>query len=468
MRQYRKERNPRLAIVAIAICAMITFPILMIPVGLRQSTPSGVLVSRAYADTYPNADQEEVTVEDWALSDKEKEGGDPGENPGDNPGENPGEEPGDEPPLITGTPVSGIGDDGVYYLGEGETIGESYIDDEDYIREEAKYGSVFTAQIVQTYDSADLPIEILDTTTFTPVDEDMYIKTSKTILKAEPNMDSVTVADIDRSAMVTRIARGSTWSYVRTKDGDKGYLLNGSLSWDMVFNEIDRTVWVNASDLKLRSHPSTDSEVLRIMPRWTRLHCSGVANNEWYHVTTDDGKEGYVYVSYTTTKAPPTPTPKPTPKKTSSGGSGGGGKSSGGGSGGGGDNGYVPPKISGKNGESIVNIAESMIGVKYVWCGESRSGVDCSGLCVYCYRQINVGIPHQSNSIRYVGAGVKRSDIRKGDVIVYDLKGADGVADHVAIYAGDGQVIHASSSRGKVVWGNLDMGTILTIRRFIA
>ena len=52
--------------------------------------------------------------------------------------------------------------------------------------------------------------------------------------------------------------------------------------------------------------------------------------------------------------------------------------------------------------------------------------------------------------------------------VVYDLKGADGVADHVAIYAGDGQVIHASSSRGKVVWGNLDMGTILTIRRFIA
>ena len=378
-----------------------------------------------------------------------------------------GEDGEDEPP-VTDFPTPGVGEDGLIYLQEGMVLDESFFSDYDF--EEAKYSSLLTAQIVQTYDSSELPIEILDTTTFTPTDEDMYISTSKTILKEEPNMDSVTVADIDRSKKVTRISKGSTWSLVRTEEGVKGYLLNKSLSWNMVFNDIDRTVWVDAWDLKLRSEPSTDSKVLKLLDRYTRLHCSGVANNEWYHVTTDDGKEGYVYVSYTTTKAPPTPTPKPTPKPKRSGGgggsSGGGGGSSGGG--GGGDNNYTPPKITGKNGQSIVNIAESMLGVKYVWCGESKSGVDCSGLVVYCYRQIGIGVPHQSNSIRYYGAGVKRSDIRLGDVIVYDLKGADNVADHVAIYAGNGQVIHASSSKGKVVWGNLDMGSILTIRRLIA
>jgi len=432
MRQRRKERNSRLAIVAIAICAMITFPVLMIPIGLRQSTPAGVLVARAYADTYPEAEEEGALYEDWALTG-------------------------------SGDAVQPIGEgDEPNYLGENEMIDGSYFDPLEY--ENEKYDSVLTAEIVQTYDSSGLPIELLDTSTFASVEEKLYISTSETILKEKPDMDSVTVGKVARSSKVTRIAIGSTWSLVRTSEGIQGYLLNKSLSKDMVFNTIDRTVWVDASDLKLRSRPSTDSDVVKVLKRYTRLHCSGVANNQWYKVTLDDGTAGYVYVSYTTKKAPPTPTPKPTPKPKNSGGSKGGNK---GGSGGGGGNTNPPPIISGVNGESIVNIAKSMLGVKYVWCGESRSGVDCSGLVVYSYRQVNVSVPHQSNSIRYAGTGVKRSDIHLGDVIVYDLKGADDTADHVAIYAGNGQVIHASSSKGKVVWGNLDMGKILTIRRFV-
>ena len=47
---------------------MITFPLMMIPVGMRESTPAGVLVGRAYADAYPYSDQEDVKVEDWAIS----------------------------------------------------------------------------------------------------------------------------------------------------------------------------------------------------------------------------------------------------------------------------------------------------------------------------------------------------------------------------------------------------------------
>lgn len=448
---------------------MITFPLMMIPVGMREGTPAGVLVARAYADAYPYSDQEEVLVEDWAIAPVSLEPEiDPGMDP-DNPvvdPDNPETDP-DNPdltlsPTPTKAPEKIIDPETgmeLIVLGEGETIGETYIDD--FEQKEKKYADIMTAQVVQTYDSSDLPIEMLDTSAFTPVEEELYIKTTKTQLKEIPNMDSTTIANIDRSSEVVRIAVGDTWSLIRTADGIEGYVLSASLSKEMVFNEIDRTVWVDANDLKLRSEPNTDSEVIKYLKRWTRLHCSGIAANQWYEVTLDDGTHGYVYVSYTTTKAPPSPTPKPAPKPKSSGGGGGGS------SGGGGGSDYTPPKITGVNGESIINIAESMLGVDYDWCGESRSGVDCSGLVVYCYRQVGISVPHQSNSIRYVGAGVSRSDIRLGDVIVYDLKGGDGVADHVAIYAGDGQVIHASSSRDAVVWGNLDMGTILTIRRFI-
>ncbi|MBR2751528.1 MAG: C40 family peptidase [Clostridiales bacterium] len=446
MQQRKKKNRSQRTVVTIAVCTMATFPLLMIPTGLNKGTPAGVRVARAYEEAFREEEKEGVLVEEWALP--------------------PIEEPGEE-----GKPLT-----------EGALIPESYIPGKEHT--EKKYDGYMTAQIEQTFDSSDLPIEMLDTDAFESTYDEMYISTNKTILKEIPNMDSTTVADIDRSTKVIRIARGSTWSLVKTEDGRKGYLLNKSLSNDMVFNDIDRTVWVDAWDLKLREEPSTDSRILKILDKNTKLHCSAVAIDQWYRVELEDGTKGYVYVSYTTTNPPPTPTPKPTPKpkatptpKPSSGshndptkaptpkpehggGSGGGSGDEGGGSG------YVPPEITGRNGESIVNIAKSMLGVKYTWQGETREGgVDCSGLVVYCYRQLRAEVPHQSNLIRDVGDEVSREDVRLGDIFVYDLKYGDGIADHVAIYAGDGKVIHASYSRGQVVWGNADMGKILTIRR---
>lgn len=474
MRQRSKHNDRRLSVLIIAICTMITFPVMMIPVGLRESTPAGVLVGRAYAAAYPYNDQEDnQKYEDWAInyggsesSDPTDETADPTADPSITPDgteatvdptdiidPNEPDEP-DEPymPIQTVDPETGRV---LIEVGEGSVaVSESYIDER--AQTEKKYTDIMTAQVVQTYDSSELPIEMLDTSAFVPTDEEFYIKTTNTILKEIPNMDSTTVAEIDRSTKVERIAYGDTWSLIRTAQGIEGYVLTASLSVEMVFNEIDRTVWVDASGLKLRSEPNTNCDVIKELSRWTRLHCSGIANNQWYRVTLDDGTAGFVYVSYTTKNPPPTPTPKPTPKPKGS-------KSSGGSKG----NNNPPPKITGVNGESIVNIAKSMLGVDYVWCGESKSGVDCSGLVVYCYRQVGLSVPHQSNSIKTRGSGVSRSELRMGDVIVYDLKGGDGVADHVAIYAGNGQVIHASSSKDAVVWGNLDMGTILTYRRFI-
>lgn len=441
MSQKKKNRANKMAAVSIIACLLTTMPMMLIPVGLREGTPAGVLVARAYADAYPFDDQQETLIEDWAITMPEIE-------------------------------ESSTPSEGMQRVGEGTMIQATYFDEARH--NNAKYDGIMTAQVVQQYDSSDLPIEMLDTSVFTPTNEDYFIKTTNTILKESPNMDSTTVAEIDRSTKVTQISHGDTWSKIVTREGVEGYVLTASLSYEMVFNEIDRTVWVDASGLMLRSQPSTDSDVVKELARYTRLHCSGEANNQWYHVTLDDGTEGYVYVSYTTTNPPPTPTPKPTPKptptpkpksksskkenqteqkQTSS------DRQS--------ESSKPAPEISGQNGESIVNIAKSMLGVDYEWCGESSNHVDCSGLVVYCYRQINIEVPHQSNSIRYCGQEVSRSEIVPGDVIVYDLKGGDDVADHVAIYAGDGKIIHASSSKDAVVWGKLDMGTILTIRRFV-
>ena len=98
MRQHRKSGDRRLSVVIIAICTMITFPVLMIPVGLRESTPAGVVVGRAYAAAYPYNDQEEVYVEDWALVPGSSDVTDP---TGDPDGTDPTADPTAEPTGIT-------------------------------------------------------------------------------------------------------------------------------------------------------------------------------------------------------------------------------------------------------------------------------------------------------------------------------------------------------------------------------
>ena len=106
-----------------------------------------------------------------------------------------------------------------------------------------------------------------------------------------------------------------------------------------------------------------------------------------------------------------------------------------------------------------------MLGVKYKFGGCSSKGIDCSGLVKYCYAQVGVNLPHGATQIwKKSGVSVPRSEIKKGDVICYDYGSYCG---HVAIYVGNGQVIHASSTRGKVVYGKLDMMKIKAIKRII-
>lgn len=109
-----------------------------------------------------------------------------------------------------------------------------------------------------------------------------------------------------------------------------------------------------------------------------------------------------------------------------------------------------------------------MLGVEYTWAGESRDGVDCSGLIVYAYRQIGISLPHQSNSQKNCGVGISRSDIQVGDIVCWDIRGSSDSVEHVGIYVGGGQVIHASSTRDRVEYGNVDMYPIVSIRRIIA
>lgn len=95
--------------------------------------------------------------------------------------------------------------------------------------------------------------------------------------------------------------------------------------------------------------------------------------------------------------------------------------------------------------EAIVATAVQYAGVlPYVWGGDSlETGADCSGFVQQIFLKFNINLPRVSYEQGKSGVGVSSSNMRPGDLVFYSK---DGEINHVAIYIGDGQVVHASSS----------------------
>lgn len=93
---------------------------------------------------------------------------------------------------------------------------------------------------------------------------------------------------------------------------------------------------------------------------------------------------------------------------------------------------------------SLINYAMQFLGNPYVWGGTSlTNGTDCSGFTMGVYSHFGYGLPRTSSAQAASLPSVSSSDVRPGDLFFY---GSGGVS-HVAIYIGNGQIIHASNAR---------------------
>ena len=82
-------------------------------------------------------------------------------------------------------------------------------------------------------------------------------------------------------------------------------------------------------------------------------------------------------------------------------------------------------------------IALRYLGVPYLWGGESPKGFDCSGLVAYVYAQLGITLPHYAAAQYQLGVAVPRDQLQPGDLVFFDA------LDHVGIYIGGGQFVHA-------------------------
>ncbi|MFQ6225899.1 C40 family peptidase [Nocardia sp. NPDC002869] len=109
-------------------------------------------------------------------------------------------------------------------------------------------------------------------------------------------------------------------------------------------------------------------------------------------------------------------------------------------------------------GDIAVAAARSKLGAPYVSGGTGPNVFDCSGLVQWAYQQAGVQVPRTSWSQLSAGTPVPLDQLRVGDVISYSGGG------HSALYAGDGQVIHAATSTVEI--SPMSYSPVVGARRF--
>ncbi|SFO29410.1 Cell wall-associated hydrolase, NlpC family [Pseudonocardia ammonioxydans] len=104
------------------------------------------------------------------------------------------------------------------------------------------------------------------------------------------------------------------------------------------------------------------------------------------------------------------------------------------------------------NGLQALAAAKSKLGTPYQWGATGPSAFDCSGLMVWAFEQVGVDLPRTSKAQAQTdGESVSKGDLKPGDMVFFYSP-----VSHVGIYAGNGKVLHASTSGEPVKFSDVD------------
>ncbi len=220
-----------------------------------------------------------------------------------------------------------------------------------------------------------------------------------------------------------KIKSGPVTGYVKAE-----YILTGGAAKQAAVDHAELMAIVSTDMLNARTEPSTDASI------WTQISNSeryAVINqlDGWVEIELDTDtafvSTDYVDVRYAIPEAI-----KFTPLQSDSG-----------------KSGSTAKAVSKRT--QIVNYAMQFLGNPYVWGGTSLTkGADCSGFTMQVMKHFGVSLPHHSGSQAKCGKRISSSEKRPGDLIFYTNK--SGTINHVAMYIGNGQVIHAASRRSGI------------------
>ena len=120
---------------------------------------------------------------------------------------------------------------------------------------------------------------------------------------------------------------------------------------------------------------------------------------------------------------------------------------------------------SGEIRESMLEFASQFIGNPYVWGGTSlEKGVDCSGFTMRILGKYGISLPHSSRAQPSYGTKISASEAKPGDLFFY---GSGRSISHVAIYIGNGQIVHASNKRDGIKVSNAYYRNPICVARYL-
>ncbi|RSD26992.1 C40 family peptidase [Mesobacillus subterraneus] len=176
-------------------------------------------------------------------------------------------------------------------------------------------------------------------------------------------------------------------------------------------------VKTNSGSLNVRKKPSTSGAIVTKLSKGQAVTVTSQSKG-WAKISVK-GKKGYVSSKYIAPKASKVKKAS-TIKKAS-----------------------VTP--AGDYKSKAISVAKSNLGVRYKWAGNNPSGFDCSGLVSYSFGQAGLELPRTAAEMYNVGTKV--TALQPGDLLFYATSGGRKVT-HVAIYLGNGQMIHSATSNG--------------------
>ncbi len=211
-----------------------------------------------------------------------------------------------------------------------------------------------------------------------------------------------------------KIQSGPVTGYVKAE-----YILTGEAAKQEALEVAELMAIVSTDRLNVRTEPSTESKI------WTQI-----SDNERYAVLSQ--QDGWVEIeldstsAYVSTDFVDVRYALPEAIK------------------------FSPLDESSSLRNQLVNYALQFVGNRYVWGGnDPHTGADCSGFVKYVYSHVaGISLPRVSRDQARQGKSIKSSQMRPGDLIFYT--NSRGTVNHVAMYIGNGQIVHAASRRSGI------------------
>ena len=228
-------------------------------------------------------------------------------------------------------------------------------------------------------------------------------------VRSGPSTSYSVTTKIYKGNKVEILETSNGWHKIKASNGKIGWVSGSYISvYSGSTSQTSYKATVTATSLNVRSGASTSYSVITKLSKGTVVDVIESASNGWKKIKTSGKTVGWVSGSYLKTGVVDEPSTPSTNKV-----------------------------------QAVLDLAEKQLGKPYVWGAEGPNSFDCSGLTYYVYKNAaGITLPRTSSAQYGVGVDVSKSNLQAGDLIFSSTDGTGNIT-HVAIYAGNGQMIHA-------------------------